>query len=72
MSIQSLSTALKKAVDARIDKEARAMHGTIIDGRLQVGAKSYPFTTAVDVGTHNGRKVWAQLSKSGKAVVVGD
>lgn len=72
MSVQSLGTALKNAVARRIEKESRALRGTISNGRLQVGAKSYPFTSAVDVGTHNGSKVWAQLSKSGKAVIVGN
>lgn len=72
MGIQSLSATLKNAVDKRIEKEARALHGTIQNGRLQAGAKSYPYTSVVDVGAHNGSKVWAQLSKNGKAVIVGD
>ena len=72
MGIKSLGAALKNAVDRRIENEARAQRGTISNGRLQVGAKSYPFTTAVDVGAHNGSRVWAQLSKSGKAIIVGD
>lgn len=72
MGIQSLSATLKNAVDRRIEKEARALRGTISNGRLQVGAKSYPFTSAVDVGAHSGSKVWVQLSKTGKAVIVGE
>lgn len=72
MGIKSLGAALKDAVDKRIENEARAQRGTISNGRLQVGAKSYPFTTAVDVGAYNGSKVWAQLSKNGKAVIIGD
>ena len=71
MGVQELASATKQAVDRRIDKEARAQRGTIQNGRFQVGAKSYPYTSAVDVNTHNGNKVWAQLSPSGKAVIVG-
>ena len=71
MGVQELATTLKQTVDRRINEEARAQRGTIQNGRLQIGAKSYPYTSAVDVGTHNGNKVWAQLSPSGKAVIVG-
>lgn len=71
MGVQALASATKEAVDRRINEEARAMHGTIRNGRLQVGAKSYSYTSAVDIGTHNGDKVWAQKAKNGKAVIVG-
>lgn len=72
MGIRELATATKEAVDRRIKTEARAQHGTICDNRLQIGAKSYPYTQTVDVRAHNGDKVWAQLTPSGKAVIVGD
>ena len=68
MSIQSLSTAVKNAVDTRIKREARALRGTVKDGRFQCGNKSYPFKQAVDC---NVRRVWAQLSPNGDAVIVG-
>lgn len=72
MSVQELTAAVKDAVERRIDEESKAQRGTIQNGRLQIGAKSYPYTSAVDVRTHDGDKVWAQLSKSGRAVIVGN
>ena len=71
MSIQSLSTAVKNAVDTRIKREARALRGTVKDGRFQCGNKSYPFKQAVDCNVSSGRRVWAQLSPNGDAVIVG-
>lgn len=72
MGVQSLAAATKSAVERRINEESKAQRGTICNGRLQIGAKSYPYTSAVDVGAHNGDKVWAQLTPSGKAVIVGN
>lgn len=71
MSVDSLARAVKSAVEARIKKEARARRGTIQNGQFVCGADCYPFTSAVDVDTGNGKKVWAQLSPNGTAVVVG-
>lgn len=71
MSVQSLADAIKNAIQARITKEARAKRGVIQNGQFVSGADSYPFVSAVDVDTSNGKKVWAQLSQSGKAVIVG-
>ena len=71
MSVKSLAAAVKAAVNKRIAEEARAMRGTIQNGRFISGSKSYPMVQAVDCDTGNGKRVWAQLSKSGNAVVVG-
>lgn len=71
MSVQSLGNSMKSAVDKRINEEARAMHGTIRNGRFVSGSKSYPFTAAVDCSTGEGKRVWAQRDKNGKAVVIG-
>ena len=71
MSIQNMTDAIKNAVDNRINNEARAMRGTIHDGRFVSGGKSYPLKTAVDCNTGEGNKVWAQPSKNGDAVAVG-
>ena len=72
MSVEGLSRAIKAAIDMRIEQEARAMRGVIQNGQFQSGAKSYPYVSAVDANTSEGKKVWAQLSQSGKAVVVGE
>lgn len=72
MSMQNLANVIKSAVDKRIAEESRARRGTIHDGRFISGGKSYPFTPAVDCSTGEGKRVWAQLSNNGKAVVIGD
>ena len=69
MSISELSASLKKAVDQRISQESQAKRGVIKNGRFQCGAKSFPFKQAVDCNLN--RKVWAQMTKSGVAVIVG-
>lgn len=71
MGVKSLAAAVARAVQKRINEETRAMRGTIQGNRFISGAKSYPFTQAVDCDAGDGKKVWAQLSQSGKAVVVG-
>lgn len=71
MGVQNLANSIKAAVDKRVNSEARAIRGTIQGGRFVSGSKSYSFTAAVDCSTGEGKKVWAQLSSSGKAVVVG-
>ena len=71
MSIQRLATTIKSAVDSRVNEESRAKRGTIHNGRFISGAKSYPFTQAVDCNTGEGKRVWAQLSKNNTAVIVG-
>lgn len=71
MGVKSLAAAVGTAVRRRIEQEARAKRGVIQNGRFISGAKSYPMIQAVDVDTSNGKRVWAQLSKSGSAVIVG-
>ena len=71
MSVTSLTSAIKNAVDKRINNEARAKRGTIKGGMFQVGSKSYPFKQAVDCNTAEGNRVWAQLTPNGIAVIVG-
>ncbi len=69
--VEGLAIAIKAAIDTRIEQESRAMRGVIQNGQFLTGAKSYPYTSAVDADTSEGKKVWAQLSQSGKAVVIG-
>ena len=71
MSVQSLASSIKNAVDNRIKKEARAMRGTISGGMFVSGAKSFPYKQAVDCNTFEGNKVWAQRATNGKAVIIG-
>lgn len=69
MSVRNLSEAIKKAVDLRIEMEARAKRGIIKNGMFHSGTKAYQFKQAVDCNL-NGR-VWAQLDKNGRAVIIG-
>lgn len=71
MGVKSLAAAVARAVQRRIEQEARAMRGTIQGNRFISGAKSYPMIQAVDCDAGDGKKAWAQLSQSGKAVIVG-
>lgn len=71
MSIQNLANSIKSAVDNRIDEEAKAKSGVIRGNRFISGSKSYPLRQAVDCDTSEGKRVWAQLSKNGTAVIVG-
>lgn len=71
MSVKSLAVAVARAVQRRIEQEARAMRGTVQGNRFISGAKSYPMIQAVDVDAGEGKRVWAQLSQNGNAVVVG-
>ena len=71
MGVQSLAYSIQNAVNERSKREARALRGTIRDGMFHCGNKSYPLKQAVDCNTSNGRRVWAQLSPNGDAVVVG-
>lgn len=71
MGVKSLANAIRNAVDRRIKREARALRGTVSNGTFYCGNKSYPFKQAVDCNISNGRRVWAQLSPNGQAVIVG-
>ena len=69
MSVKELGTAIKNAVDKRINEEARAKRGIIKKGMFQTGSKSYPFKQAVDCNLSG--TLWAQLDNRGNAVIVG-
>ena len=69
--IEGLKSAVSKALQKRIDEEAKAKHGTMKDGLFVSGNKSYPAIQAVDVDTSGGSRVWAQLDRNGNAVIVG-
>ncbi len=49
----------------------QAQRGIIQDDKVRVGNRSYPFTAAVECHTENGSAVWVQLTKAGRAVIVG-
>ena len=67
--IQGLASAVKDAVDKKVKQEARALRGTIKDGMFQCGAKTFPYVQAVDCNMSG--KVYAQLSSTGTAIIVG-
>ena len=66
--IQGLMDTIRKGVKP---KEQKAVRGVIADGRVWVGARSYPFRTAIDGKTENGCRVWVLVSEGGNAVIVG-
>ena len=72
MGVKSLVNAIRITVDRRIKEEARAMRGNIQDGRFQSGGKSYPYTTAVDCDTSEGKRVWAQKAQDDSVIIIGD
>lgn len=69
MSVTELATTLKNAVDEHINREARALRGIIKNGMFCCGARTYPFKQAVDCSLKG--KVWAQLDKNGRAIIIG-
>ncbi|MBR6712130.1 MAG: hypothetical protein IKI76_03955 [Selenomonadaceae bacterium] len=71
MGVRELASAIKRVVDERIKREARAMRGTIQNGVFQSGSKSYPYKQAVECNTSSGSRVWALPSQNGDAVIVG-
>lgn len=71
MSIQTLASDLKKVMAERIEKEGRAMRGTIREGKLQVGNEQYDLFQAVECEVSEGSRVWAMRARNGKAVIVG-
>ena len=52
-----MENEIKSAMNNRIEKEARAMRGTMKNGRFYSGNKVYPVKQAVDCNTNNGHKV---------------
>ena len=71
MGIRDLAVSLKRAVDNRIDKEARAFRSTVSNNMIHSGSKAFPIVQAVDCKVSNGSKVWALPAKNGSAVIVG-
>lgn len=52
-------------------QEYHAQRGIINNGKIRIGAVSYPYKAAVDCCTDEGSVVWVLLTKSGTAVIVG-
>ena len=71
MSVKNMANEIKNAMNNRIEKESRAMHGTMKDGKFYSGNNSYSVKQAAECNTNNGHKVWAVRSKNNKAVIVG-
>lgn len=71
MSMNNFANGIKEAMNKRIEKESRAMRGTMKNGRFHSGNKSYPTKQAVECNTNNGYKAWAVKDKNGKAIIVG-
>lgn len=69
MSVQTLSSAIKNAVNQRLYNESRAKRGFIKDGVFLAGSNSFPFKLAVDCPLN--KRVWAQLDKHGNAIIIG-
>ena len=66
--IQGLMATIRQGMKPR---EQQAMRGVIEDGRVRIGARSYPFRATVDCRTDDGCRVWVLLTEGGKAIIVG-
>lgn len=70
--VEGLADAIKTGLKVnRQSTEQQAVRAVIRNGKVCIGARCYPFTTAVDCNTDDGGLVWVLLTKSGTAVVVG-
>lgn len=66
-----LEETVKKIVrQSKDSQDNRIRHGLIDGDMVIIGARSYPYTLAVDINIKNGMYVWAELY-NGTAVVVG-
>ena len=70
IGVEGLASVVRRAVKRRTG-EGAAKRGIIQSGCVFDGSRTYPFTAAVDCHTEEGSLVWFQLTKSGKAVIVG-
>ena len=64
-----LGEAIKKAVDERIKKEARAKRGQVRGAIFYSNSGYFPARVAVECNTN--RSVWAQRSIDGSAIIIG-
>ena len=72
MGIETLKTEVKDAMTARIEREGRAMHGTVRAGKFCMGDEQLEPVQAVELNLFNGKRVWAMRSRTEKAVLVGE
>lgn len=65
---EALRTGRKRM---RENAEQKAQRGVIEDGRVRIGARSYPMKAAVDADTSDGSRVWVLIARDGTAVIIG-
>lgn len=66
-----LEDTVKKIVrQSKGSQDNRIRQGRINGSMVIIGARSYPYTLAVDINIKNGMYVWAELY-NGTAVIVG-
>lgn len=66
-----LEETVKKIVrQSKSSQDNRIRQGRINGNMVIIGARSYPYTLAVDINIKNGMYVWAELY-NGTAVIVG-
>lgn len=66
-----LEETVKKIVrQSKGSQDNRIRQGRINGDAVIIGARSYPYTLAVDINIKNGMYVWAELY-NGTAVIVG-
>ena len=65
---EALRTGMKRM---RENAEQKAQRGVIENGRVRIGARSYPMKAAVDADTSDGSRVWVQIARDGTAVIIG-
>ena len=65
---ETIRTGMKRM---RENAEQKAQRGIIEDGRVRIGARSYPMKAAVDADTSDGSRVWVLIARDGTAVIIG-
>ena len=65
---ETVRTGMKRM---RENAEQKAQCGVIEDGRVRIGARSYPMKAAVDADTSDGSRVWVLIAQNGTAVIIG-
>lgn len=68
--IEGLARVVGRAAKANKGM-GQAQRGIIRGDKVCIGNRAYPFTAAVECHTEPGSAVWVQMTKTGRAVIVG-
>ncbi len=68
--VEGLARVVGRAAKAN-KSMGQAQRGIIRGDKVCIGNRAYPFTAAVECHTEQGSAVWVQMTKTGRAVIVG-